>query len=98
MDAAVASLFGLSREQYLHVLSTFNHKSYPDAPTRCLLKFDELSAIGKDSFTKKYDPYWDIAPNEALPSPVVEVPGLRDTDGTGGEFTLSSPAAAPKKG
>ena len=38
IDAVVANAYGLNREQYAHVLSTFKHKSYPKAPTLCLAK------------------------------------------------------------
>ena len=57
IDAVVADAYGLTREQYAHVLSTFSHASYRKAPELCLAKFDELRAIGLDAFTKKYDPY-----------------------------------------
>ena len=73
IDAVVADAYGLSREQYEHVLSTFSHKSYPKAPELCLAKFDELKQIGLDAFTKKHDPYWDIPLNEDLPQPDPEV-------------------------
>ncbi|MCD4654658.1 hypothetical protein K8T06_12095 [bacterium] len=69
IDSVVAKVFGLSRDQYEHVLSTFSHKSYPKAPELCLAKYDELKAIGLEAFTKKYDPYWDIPLNENLPQP-----------------------------
>jgi len=72
----VADAYGLSRDQYAHVLSTFKHTSYPKAPELCLERFDELKAIGLDAFTKKHDPYWDIPLNENLPQPVIELPGL----------------------
>jgi hypothetical protein len=74
IDAVVAAAYGLSREQYAHVLSTFSHKSYPQAPALCLAKFDELKQIGLDAFTKKYDPYWDIPLNVSLPKPVIDLP------------------------
>ena len=74
IDAVVAEAYGLSRDQYAHVLSTFSHASYPKAPVLCLARFDELKAIGLDAFTKKYDPYWDIPWNENLPQPVIELP------------------------
>ncbi|MBW4590608.1 hypothetical protein G7B40_038425 [Aetokthonos hydrillicola Thurmond2011] len=57
IDAVVADAYGLNREQYAHVLSTFSHKSYPKAPQLCLACFDELQTIGLEAFTKKYDPY-----------------------------------------
>jgi hypothetical protein len=74
IDAVVADAYGLNREQYAHVLSTFSHKSYPQAPALCLTRFDELQQLGLDAFTKKYDPYWDIPLNESLPKPVIELP------------------------
>ena len=76
IDAVVADAYGLSREQYEHVLSTFSHKSYPKAPELCLAAFDELHAIGLDAFTRKHDPYWDIPLNENLPQPVIDLPQL----------------------
>jgi hypothetical protein len=82
IDAVVAQAYGLSREQYAHVLSTFSHKSYPKAPSLCLAKFDELMSIGVEAFVRKYDPYWDVPLVESLPSPVIELPKL------GGESAL----------
>jgi len=86
IDAVVVDAYGLSRDQYAHVLSAFKHTSYPMAPELCLAMFDELKAIGLDAFTKKHDPYWDIPLNEKLPQPVIELPGLEpaSTD----KFTL----------
>jgi hypothetical protein len=83
IDAVVADAYGLSREQYAHVLSTFSHKSYPKAPQLCLAAFDELNAIGAGAFCKKHDPYWDIPLNENLPKPVIDLP-MPSADGTGG--------------
>ena len=77
IDAVVADAYGLSRDQYCHVLSTFTHASYPKAPDLCLAMFDELRATGSDAFTKKHDPYWDIPVNENLPEPVINLPGYR---------------------
>ncbi len=74
IDAVVAQDYGLSREQYAHVLSTFSHKSYPKAPSLCLTKFDELNEIGLEVFTQKHDPYWDVPLVETLPKPVIELP------------------------
>lgn len=74
IDAVVADAYGLNREQYAHILSTFSHKSYPKAPQLCLACFDELHNIGLEAFTRKYDPYWDIPLNKNLPKPVIELP------------------------
>jgi len=74
IDAAVAQAYGLTRDQYAHVLSTFSHSSYKDAPRLCLAAFDELQSLGLEAFTKKHDPYWDIPLNENLPQPVIDLP------------------------
>jgi hypothetical protein len=62
----------LTRDQYAHVLSTFSHTSYKDAPRQCLAAFDELQSLGLESVTKKRDPYWDILLNENLPQPMID--------------------------
>lgn len=74
VDAVVADAYGLSREQYAHVLSSFSHTSYAQAPELCLASFDELKQIGLEAFTKKHDPYWDIPLNETPPQPVIDLP------------------------
>jgi hypothetical protein len=76
IDAVVAQAYGLSRDQYAHVLATFSHKSYPRTPELCLARFDELAELGLEAFTKKWDPYWDVPLNENLPEPVIELPGI----------------------
>jgi hypothetical protein len=40
MDAAVARAYGLTRAHYEHVLASFSHKSFPNAPGLCLAAFD----------------------------------------------------------
>ena len=74
IDAVVAHAYGLTREQYAHVLNTFSHSSYKDAPRQCLAAFDELQTLGLEAFTKKHDPYWNIPLNENLPQPVIDLP------------------------
>ena len=91
----VADAYGLDREQYAHVLSTFSHKSYPKAPELCLAKFDELKRLGLDAFTRKYDPYHDIPLNESLPKPVIELPGL-ETEGE--RFALNDAPVRSRRG
>jgi Eco57I restriction-modification methylase/N-6 DNA methylase len=39
VDAAVARAYGLNDEQYAHLLASFSHRSYPDAPALCLATF-----------------------------------------------------------
>jgi hypothetical protein len=96
VDAVVADAYGLDRDQYAHVVSTFSHKSYPKAPALCLAKFDELKKTGLEAFTRKYDPYWDIPLNEGLPSPVIELPGITES---GEAFMLDgSSNKRPKRG
>lgn len=97
IDAITARAFGLSREQYDYILSCFSHKSFPDAPNRCLARFDELSAIGIEKFTKKYDPYWDIPLNESLPKPVIDLPGFGEAGDDGG-FSLTASPSNPERG
>jgi len=106
IDAVVADAYGLYREQYVHVLSTFSHASYPRAPELCLARFDELQEIGLDAFTRKHDPYWDIALNESLPEPVIELPipgagvggGPKDLFGNPLPTDLFGEIVRPKKG
>jgi len=86
IDAVVAQAYGLTRDQYAHVLSTFSHSSYKDAPRQCLAAFDELQSLGLEAFTKKHDPYWDIPLNENLPQPVIDIP-----------FPATPPGAPPSK-
>lgn len=81
IDAVVAGAYGLSREQYAHVLSTFSHASYKQAPELCLEAFDELKAIGLDAFCKKHDPYHDIPLVETLPKPVIDLPIPAEAEG-----------------
>jgi hypothetical protein len=74
IDAVVAHAYGITRDQYAYVLSTFSHSSYIDTPRQCLAAFDELQQIGLETFTKKHDPYWHIPLNENLPQPVIDLP------------------------
>lgn len=98
IDAVVAQAYGLNREQYAHVLSTFSHRSYPKAPDLCLAMFDELSTLGLEAFTRKHDPYWDIPLNENLPKPVIDIPGLEDLDSASQSTSSSGRGSKGKKG
>jgi len=77
IDAIVAHGYGLSRDQYEHVLASFPHTSYASAPEKCLAAYDELTALGLEAFCQKYDPYFDIPLNEDLPKPLLDFPELR---------------------
>jgi hypothetical protein len=97
IDVVVAEAHGLSRAQYAHVLASFNHKSYPRAPERCLAAFDELTEGGLDAFVKKHDPYWDVPLNERLPEPVIDLMGAAGTaPAAEGAYRLT-PSEPPKK-
>jgi hypothetical protein len=74
IDAVVADAYRLDRAQYEHVLASFSHRSYPDAPRRCLEAYDEMKRIGLARFYKKHDPYFDIPLVETLPQPVIDLP------------------------
>ena len=52
-DAVIAHAYGLDRTQYRHVLGSFSHRSFPDAPSLCLAAYDlyqcaadPISALG----------------------------------------------------
>jgi hypothetical protein len=90
IDAIVADAYGLSRDQYAYILSSFTHRSYPKAPELCLDRFGELNVIGLEAFTKRYDPYWDIPLNENLPTPVIDIPTGEDAENKDApEFSLA---------
>lgn len=91
VDAVVAAAYGLTREQYAHVLTTFSHTSFREAPCLCLAAFDELHRDGLEAFTHRHDPYHDIPLNEALPQPVIELPVAAAT--TAGEEPAAYAAA-----
>jgi hypothetical protein len=40
IDAQVARQYGLTRDQYLHILASFSHRSHPHAAGLCLAAFD----------------------------------------------------------
>ncbi|HRI49743.1 MAG TPA: hypothetical protein PLW65_06135 [Pseudomonadota bacterium] len=69
IDAVVAQAYGLSRDQYAHVLAAFSHKSYPPAAGLCLAACDELAQLGPEEFLRRHDPYWNIPLNQSLPIP-----------------------------
>jgi hypothetical protein len=84
VDAVVARAYGLERAQYEHVLSSFSHTSYPQAPALCLAAYDELAAVGVDAFLRRHDPYHDVPLNESLPRPAIDLPGAAGAGGGAG--------------
>jgi hypothetical protein len=91
IDAVVADAYGLTRDQYARVFSTFGHASYPKAPELCLARSDELKEFGLEKFIRKHDFCWDIPLNETLPQPVSDlpVPGEAQIEDDG-EFRLKA--------
>jgi hypothetical protein len=67
IDAVVADAYGLSREEYTHLLGGFSHKSHRCGPELCIAAFDELSSLGIDAFVRKHDPYWEVPVMGCLP-------------------------------
>jgi hypothetical protein len=100
IDAVVADAYGLTRDQYAHVLSTFSHKSYPRAPERCLAAFDELLRTGLDAFVQAHDPYADVPLNESLPRPVIDlpIPGAAAPGAAIGESFQLQPSEPKRRG
>lgn len=99
VDAVVAEAYGLSRDQYTHVLASFNHKTYPKAAEKCLAAFDELKTLGIDAFTRKHDPYADIPLVDTLPQPVITYPAApAGSEPEKGQVALIPEAASKKRG
>jgi hypothetical protein len=67
MDAVVAAAFGLTRDDYRHVLGGFSHKSNPRMPKDCLAAYDELAVQGLRAFCRSHDPYHAIPLASAIP-------------------------------
>ncbi|MBV9248621.1 MAG: hypothetical protein JO227_05165 [Acetobacteraceae bacterium] len=68
-DAVVAQAFGLSAEDYAHILQSFSHKSFPEAPAMCLRAFEQVAKEGLAAFCQAHDPYADIALPTGLARP-----------------------------
>ena len=49
-DAVIAWSYGLDEPGYARILSSFNHKSWPQAPELCLAAFRDLSVRGMAAF------------------------------------------------
>jgi hypothetical protein len=61
IDAVIARVYGLTREDYNQVLSGFSHKSHPSMPERCLAAFDSLMERGSRAFYGLHDPFTNVA-------------------------------------
>ena len=104
IDTVVAHAYNLTLDQYAHVLSTFSHASFPDAPRQCLAAFGELQSLGLEAFARKHDPYWNIPLNENLPQPVINLaipaspPSEPSPPRTGELFDIRTTTAHPGSG
>lgn len=96
IDAIVAAAYGLSREQYAHVLSSFSHTSHPNTPPICLAAFDELKRNGVEAFAKDHDPYFDVPLVSTHASPVVDLRGKANAIEASDSFVLRSPPVATR--
>ena len=96
IDAAVAHAYGVDDATYGRILSTFPHRSYPQAASLCLAAFDEVTKSGLDAFVRKHDPYWDIPLVTTLPRPAIDLPGADPA--TSGTFHLEPAEAKSKRG
>ena len=74
IDAAVAHAYGLGRDDYAHILTGFSHKSWPDAPARCLAAFDLLQNIGARAFYRQFDPFDGVPLVDIAARPAMEIP------------------------
>lgn len=63
----------------INVMILPGHKSYHQAPALSLAHFDQLTEIGLEAFTKKWDPYWDVPVNESLPEAVIKSTAAKET-------------------
>ncbi len=45
IDTGIARRYGLTRDQYQHILTSFSHRSYPQAPVLCLAAFDRGGTV-----------------------------------------------------
>jgi hypothetical protein len=69
IDAMVARAYGLSRAAYAHILGSFVHKRFSDAPALCLAAFDAIASQGIVAFCRANDPYDDVPLQRSLPAP-----------------------------
>jgi hypothetical protein len=86
IDAVVAQAYGLSRDDYRHILTGFSHKAHPSAPEQCIAAFDSLMECGARTFYERHDPFSDV--------PIVDEPAQSDSDSPTASATLipSTPA------
>jgi hypothetical protein len=76
IDAVVADAYGLNRNDYEQVLSSFSHRSDPTAPEVCLAQLDLVHLQGIDGFCRMHDPYQHLALITATAKPIDYAPAL----------------------
>ena len=69
IDAVVARAYGLTRENYHHILAGFSHKTHPPAPEQCIAAFDSLTRCGTQTFYRRHDPFWEVPLMDELSQP-----------------------------
>jgi hypothetical protein len=74
LDAVVAHGYCLGRDDYQHMLRSFNHKADASLPERCLAAFDSVSKYGANRFYRRHDPLKGFALVETLGQPASESP------------------------
>jgi hypothetical protein len=74
VDAVVAQAYGLERDDYHHILTSFSHKVHPDAPARCQEAFDLLTRNSDQAFYRQFDPFTDVPLVDHLSLPDIEMP------------------------
>jgi hypothetical protein len=65
IDAVIAKSYGLTHQQYEHLLGSFSHRSYPATIALCLQAYDHLSQEGMTMFCTRHDPYGGLPASPA---------------------------------
>ena len=73
MDAVIAAVYRLDRDDYAHILRSFRHKSFSHAAEYCLAAFDDLARTGLQAFCRMHDPYSDIPLATACAQPMLDL-------------------------
>jgi hypothetical protein len=86
VDAVVAHAYGLSRNDFHHILTGFSHKVHPLSPEQCQVAFDSLTECGAHEFYRRHDPF--------TATPLIDRPGQPERESATASATLipSTPA------
>lgn len=74
MDAVVAHSYGLSRDDYHHILTSFSHKVDPSTPEQCRVAYDALNEQGAAAFYRRNDRFAAVKLVDGLSQPDSEIP------------------------